>query len=166
MGFIDAAKRRNLPGWIREGLEKMEREKQRKIEREIQMKEREEMLRQKIQEEEEALAEADEPMIPKKSKFVSTPKENLQTFESKHTHYLCNIVLSTFLQESDSEDEEKQSSNQEKRKSRFSDAESPNRRGRSPSPEPDEPPKSKEELMQEVVRLFFSLGLSDILVFV
>lgn len=69
--FIDAAKRRNLPGWIREGLEKMEREKQRKIERELQLKEREEILRQKIQEEEEALAEADEPMMPKKSKFVS-----------------------------------------------------------------------------------------------
>lgn len=72
-----------MPGWIREGLEKMEREKQRKIERELQIKEREEMLRQKIQEEEEALAEADEPMIPKKSKFVSElelSKENIPSF--------------------------------------------------------------------------------------
>ncbi|CAI6367635.1 unnamed protein product [Macrosiphum euphorbiae] len=30
--FIDAAKRKQLPAWIREGLEKMEREKRRKIE--------------------------------------------------------------------------------------------------------------------------------------
>lgn len=49
----------------------MEREKQRKIEREQQLKEREEMLRQKILEEEEALAEDGQPMMPKKSKFVS-----------------------------------------------------------------------------------------------
>ncbi|CAH1732541.1 unnamed protein product [Aphis gossypii] len=32
--FIDAAKRKQLPAWIREGLEKMEREKRRKIEQE------------------------------------------------------------------------------------------------------------------------------------
>lgn len=32
--FADAAKRKQLPAWIREGLEKMEREKRRKIERE------------------------------------------------------------------------------------------------------------------------------------
>ncbi|XP_050436037.1 arginine/serine-rich protein PNISR-like isoform X2 [Adelges cooleyi] len=32
--YIDAAKRKQLPAWIREGLEKMEREKRRKIEQE------------------------------------------------------------------------------------------------------------------------------------
>ncbi|XP_025191187.1 arginine/serine-rich protein PNISR-like [Melanaphis sacchari] len=32
--FIDAAKRKQLPAWIREGLEKMEKEKRRKIEQE------------------------------------------------------------------------------------------------------------------------------------
>lgn len=32
--FADAAKRRHLPLWIREGLEKMEREKQRQMEKE------------------------------------------------------------------------------------------------------------------------------------
>lgn len=30
--FLDAAKRKQLPAWIREGLEKMEREKRRKME--------------------------------------------------------------------------------------------------------------------------------------
>ncbi|XP_077540268.1 uncharacterized protein LOC144152733 isoform X2 [Haemaphysalis longicornis] len=37
---IDAAKRKTLPGWIREGLEKMEREKMRKLEREKEESER------------------------------------------------------------------------------------------------------------------------------
>lgn len=32
--FADAAKRKQLPAWIREGLEKMEREKRRKMEQE------------------------------------------------------------------------------------------------------------------------------------
>jgi len=34
--YIDAAKRRQLPAWIREGLEKMERDKQRQLERDRQ----------------------------------------------------------------------------------------------------------------------------------
>lgn len=34
LDVLDAAKRKTLPGWIREGLEKMEREKMRKMERE------------------------------------------------------------------------------------------------------------------------------------
>lgn len=32
--LLDAAKRKQLPAWIREGLEKMEREKRRKMEQE------------------------------------------------------------------------------------------------------------------------------------
>ena len=32
--FLDASKRRQLPAWIREGLEKMERDKQKQLERE------------------------------------------------------------------------------------------------------------------------------------
>lgn len=35
--IIDAAKRRQLPAWIRDGLEKMEREKQRALEKERQL---------------------------------------------------------------------------------------------------------------------------------
>ena len=71
----DAAKRRQLPAWIREGLEKMEREKQKKIDRERQIKEREEYLQKKREEEENAINELEktsgQPVIPKKSKFVS-----------------------------------------------------------------------------------------------
>jgi hypothetical protein len=73
--FPDAAKRRQLPAWIREGLEKMEREKQKKIDRERQIKEREAYLQKKREEEENAISELEKNsgqlVIPKKSKFVS-----------------------------------------------------------------------------------------------
>ncbi|CAG4975252.1 unnamed protein product [Parnassius apollo] len=73
---IDAAKRRQLPAWIREGLEKMEREKQRAMEREQEKKAREEAEKEKKRLEEEELermkAEASgQPMLPAKSKFDS-----------------------------------------------------------------------------------------------
>lgn len=58
----DAAKRKKLPVWIREGLEKMEREKQRELEKQRLAEDRE--LARKKQEME---SEAD----PTKSKFVS-----------------------------------------------------------------------------------------------
>lgn len=38
--LVDAVKKKQLPAWIREGLNKMEREKQKKIERERLMQER------------------------------------------------------------------------------------------------------------------------------
>ncbi len=41
MPSLDASKRKNLPAWIREGLEKMEKEKQKKEEREKFLLERE-----------------------------------------------------------------------------------------------------------------------------
>uniref|UniRef100_A0A2H1VSN1 SFRICE_029127 n=1 Tax=Spodoptera frugiperda TaxID=7108 RepID=A0A2H1VSN1_SPOFR len=71
---IDAAKRRQLPAWIREGLEKMEREKQKAIEREQELKAREEAEKEKKRLEEEELermkAEAGgQPVMPPKSKF-------------------------------------------------------------------------------------------------
>jgi splicing factor, arginine/serine-rich 18 len=70
---IDAAKRRTLPPWIREGLEKMEREKQKREEREKADMEREEASRRRLQEEQIALEEmeADKSGIPKRSKFVN-----------------------------------------------------------------------------------------------
>lgn len=63
---IDAAKRRQLPAWIREGLEKMERQKHRAVERE-----RQEMLRhQEIEARKIAEEEARAVLNPSKSKFV------------------------------------------------------------------------------------------------
>lgn len=70
-GDLDAAKRKSLPAWIREGLEKMEREKQKQEERDREWKEREVLMQQRRLAEEEAMKEiAQETMIPKKSKFV------------------------------------------------------------------------------------------------
>lgn len=64
---VDAAKRRQLPAWIREGLEKMEKEKQKAMERE-----RLEMLRkQELEARKQAEDEARAVLNPSKSKFVS-----------------------------------------------------------------------------------------------
>lgn len=65
--IIDAVKRRTLPAWIREGLEKMEREKQKKLERERMEQQRAQMK----QEQKSQDAEGDGPRLPLKSKFVS-----------------------------------------------------------------------------------------------
>ena len=76
----DANKRRMLPAWIREGLEKMEQEKLKKEEKERLDKEKKEAkaLREKQEKEaeEELMRQKDAeakgvPYIPKKSKFVS-----------------------------------------------------------------------------------------------
>jgi splicing factor, arginine/serine-rich 18 len=70
---IDAAKRKTLPAWIREGLEKMEREKQKQVEKEDEMRDREKRRAIRRQIEEEALKEMENEknMLPAKSKFVS-----------------------------------------------------------------------------------------------
>lgn len=67
---VDAVKRRTLPAWIREGLEKMDREKQKKLERERMEHERANMVKDdgtnhQVDE------EGDGPHVPRKSKFVS-----------------------------------------------------------------------------------------------
>ncbi|MGH0172142.1 UNVERIFIED_CONTAM: hypothetical protein FKN15_067478 [Acipenser sinensis] len=67
----DAVKRRTLPAWIREGLEKMEREKQKKLEKERMDKQRAEMAKDEEKDKEELEEEGDGPCLPRKSKFVS-----------------------------------------------------------------------------------------------
>lgn len=68
--FADAVKRRTLPAWIREGLEKMEREKQKKLEKERMEQQRSQLSKKEKKESEEA-GEGDGPRLPQKSKFVS-----------------------------------------------------------------------------------------------
>ncbi|XP_058443190.1 arginine/serine-rich protein PNISR-like [Malaya genurostris] len=70
---INDAKRKLLPAWIREGLEKMEREKLRQEEKEKEMRLREEMLEQRRKAELEALTELENAR--KKSKFESDSEE-------------------------------------------------------------------------------------------
>ncbi|XP_062536911.1 arginine/serine-rich protein PNISR-like [Armigeres subalbatus] len=66
---LNDAKRKLLPAWIREGLEKMEREKQRQAEKEREQQQRAEMLQQRRQAELEALNELE--AAKRKSKFES-----------------------------------------------------------------------------------------------
>lgn len=69
--LIDAAKRKALPAWIREGLEKMEKEKAKKEEQEKLVEQRKEQKRLKDEELKKAEEEAARTGIPMKSKFVS-----------------------------------------------------------------------------------------------
>lgn len=76
---LDAAKRRQLPAWIREGLEKMEREKQKQIDKEREAREREEFLKLKKQEAEEVrkvMTDSGLVVLPSKSKFESDSEES------------------------------------------------------------------------------------------
>lgn len=59
--ILDASKRKNLPAWIREGLEKMEREKQKKEEREKFLLERELKRRE--------CGVSDDTVVPGRSRF-------------------------------------------------------------------------------------------------
>uniref|UniRef100_A0A8P4KG38 PNN-interacting serine/arginine-rich protein n=1 Tax=Dicentrarchus labrax TaxID=13489 RepID=A0A8P4KG38_DICLA len=72
---LDAVKRRTLPAWIREGLEKMDREKQKKMERERMEKERAKMAKDDGKAH-EADGEGDGPRVPRKSKFDSDDEGN------------------------------------------------------------------------------------------
>ena len=93
MSGADAAKRRQLPAWIREGLEKMEREKQRELEKERQiqdalnakrLEEQDVKSRQALNE--DSAADKDGLTAAVKSKFV-------RTLES-HNSSLCHCHLS------------------------------------------------------------------------
>ena len=78
--FLDAAKRRTLPAWIREGLEKMENEKQKKAERDrleeerLEKKKARELAEKEAEEEMLRQRERDgrtSPIMPRKSRFVN-----------------------------------------------------------------------------------------------
>ncbi|XP_044283366.1 arginine/serine-rich protein PNISR isoform X1 [Varanus komodoensis] len=79
---IDAVKRRTLPAWIREGLEKMEREKQKKLEKE-RMEQQRSQLSKKEKKEHVEPGEEDGPRLPQKSKFDSDDEdEDLDNVEA------------------------------------------------------------------------------------
>uniref|UniRef100_A0A8W8JDW4 Splicing factor, arginine/serine-rich 18 n=1 Tax=Magallana gigas TaxID=29159 RepID=A0A8W8JDW4_MAGGI len=75
---LDAAKRKTLPAWIREGLEKMEREKQKKMERErIEQEKKEAEKREQAEKEAmDDMTNDGEPHVPKKSRFDSDDEED------------------------------------------------------------------------------------------
>lgn len=74
----DAVKRRILPAWIREGLEKMDREKQKRLEKERMEKQRAEMAKEQKKEEDAGDEEGDGPRLPRKSKFVSGARQGAE----------------------------------------------------------------------------------------
>lgn len=79
---INDAKRKLLPAWIREGLEKMEREKLRQAEKEKEQQQRAEMLQQRRQAELEALNELED--AKRKSKFESDSEEDEVRNDDQH----------------------------------------------------------------------------------
>ncbi|XP_035280423.1 arginine/serine-rich protein PNISR isoform X3 [Anguilla anguilla] len=78
---LDAVKRRTLPAWIREGLEKMDREKQKKLEKERMERQRAEMVKDEERESDLAEEEGDGPRLPRKSKFDSDDEDEEQEEE-------------------------------------------------------------------------------------
>ena len=71
---IDAVKRRTLPAWIREGLEKMEREKQKKLEKERMEQQRSQLSKKEKKATEDAEG-GDGPRLPQRSKFDSDEED-------------------------------------------------------------------------------------------
>lgn len=68
LNVVDAVKKKQLPAWIREGLNKMEREKQKKLERERLMQER---LMRKQEPFEDDSPEKNLPIIANNPVYVS-----------------------------------------------------------------------------------------------
>lgn len=100
---IDAVKRRTLPAWIREGLEKMEREKQKKLERERMEQQRSQMKKEiKNQQTEQ---EGSGPRLPQKSKFDSDEEEDDDEQEEDKASPKVSRSPSPPLQEENSEPE-------------------------------------------------------------
>lgn len=67
---LDAAKRKTLPAWIREGLEKMEKEKKKKEIEARLAQEREEQKKRQMEEEAKALAAAPPPVVSQEMKWA------------------------------------------------------------------------------------------------
>lgn len=133
---IDAAKRKTLPAWIREGLEKMEKEKQKKQEQERLLKERQLEIERRREMEEQALREGKIP----RSKFESDTEESEK--------------------EDGSEEAERDVEPQAPRRSRFDQRSStarpppPPTHAAVPPPvhvEPPPVPLTKEQIMQETM---------------
>lgn len=70
--MLDATKRKQLPAWIREGLEKMERDKQKQLEKEREKLEKEDQVEKSKLNEKEALEIIKSTVKEReKSRFVS-----------------------------------------------------------------------------------------------
>ena len=97
---VDAAKRRQLPAWIRDGLEKMERDKQRQLERDRQRLQQD-VDRHKDTENETSdgnAGDTDSLTVTAKSRFVCTSFYLLHfAISSWLQKYLCADVAAVFV---------------------------------------------------------------------
>ncbi|XP_063912930.1 arginine/serine-rich protein PNISR-like isoform X2 [Zophobas morio] len=114
---LDASKRKQLPAWIREGLEKMERDKQKQLEREKEKQEREEyneklkqneketmeILKSTIKEQQRSKFESDgdysDEEVPERKKVVQhpepvplTPAEQMMNVRRTMTEILLKVT--------------------------------------------------------------------------
>ena len=151
MANLDAAARKKLPAWIREGLEKMEKEKLKKEEAELRAKLREEKLRKQ--------RELEQAQSPQRSKFDNMNSDEEQKDDSDDDYDSAKLFRTT--------DTDAMST---KRTSRFTDSKSPppqapitnltkepNTQGANTEdePSPDSSPASsihlsKEEILEEM----------------
>lgn len=84
---LDAAKKKNLPAWLREGLEKMEKEKVKQIQREKEEQYRNEQLKAIKQKEEELRREIEfENKMKLKSRFESDEEDSDNEENGKEKH--------------------------------------------------------------------------------
>lgn len=95
--FLDAAKRKALPAWIREGLEKMEREKKKKEEMIKLEAEKEEMRKRRLAEEQDKLAEDDQQSVTE-SKWAnshgpSSDEEDNELVDEKKPNPVKELTL-------------------------------------------------------------------------
>ncbi len=96
--IADAVKRKNLPVWIRQGLEKMEREKQKKLEKEQREKEKQEAEMAREQAEKEAKEEIEKEKSKRENAGSIFPEETARRrskFVSSDTRVTLGVKLVT-----------------------------------------------------------------------
>ncbi|KAK4883296.1 hypothetical protein RN001_006615 [Aquatica leii] len=95
--MLDATKRKQLPAWIREGLEKMERDKQKQIEREREQQEKQEVSEKSVLDEKEALEIIKSTVKEReRSKFESDGEDSPTESNNRDSEQLSpeSVVLS------------------------------------------------------------------------
>lgn len=90
---LDAAKRKQLPAWIREGLEKMERDKQKQLEREREKQENNAHSDKVLLSEKDTLEIINSTVKEQKSKYVSLIFQQSSRFELSITTVLLNLFI-------------------------------------------------------------------------
>ncbi|KAF5280233.1 hypothetical protein FQA39_LY18093 [Lamprigera yunnana] len=98
--MLDATKRKQLPAWIREGLEKMERDKQKQLEKEREKQEKQEVSEKSVLNEKEALEIIKSTVKEReRSKFDSDDEDSAEEISIKESEQLSPDVGTLLTQE-------------------------------------------------------------------